>query len=55
MNILQTIDPSNSSLNVIFPFLIIGYVILHKGRFSNWKTNELLSKKDYITHTFYYT
>ena len=55
MNILQTIDPSNSSLNAIFPLLIIGYVILHKGRFSNWKTNELLSKKDYITHTFYYT
>ena len=54
--ILQTTDPSHSSLDAtIFLFLTISYIILHNGHFHNLKTNQLLSKKNYITHTFYYT
>ena len=44
--ILQTTDPSHSSLDVlIFLFLNISYIILHNGHFLNFKTNQLLSKK----------
>ena len=54
--ILQTTDSSYSSLDaIIFLFLNISYIILHNGHFRNLKTNQLLSKKNYITHTFYYT
>ena len=53
--ILQTTDPSHSSFDVIiFLFLNISYIILHDGYFRNLKTNQLLSKKSYITHSFYY-
>ena len=49
-------DPSHSSLDaIIFIFLNISYIILHNGYFCDLKTNQLLSKKNYITHTFYYT
>ena len=54
--ILQTTGPSHSTIDaIIFLFLNINYIILHNGHFSNLKTNQLLSKKNYITHIFYYT
>ena len=54
--ILQTTDPSHSSLDaIIFLFLNIINIILHNAHFLNLKTNQLLSKKNYITHAFYYT
>ena len=50
--ILQTADPSHSSLDaIIFLLLNISYVILHNRYFRNLKTNQVLSKKRTILHT----
>ena len=37
-----------------FLFLNISYTILHNGHLRNLETNQLLSKKNYITYIFYY-
>ena len=54
--ILQTTDPSHSSLDaIIFLLLDIRYIILRNGNFRNLKTNQLLSKKElYYTHFLLY-
>ena len=45
--ILQTTDPSHSSLDaIIFLLLDIGYIILRNGCFRNLKTNQLQLKKE---------
>ena len=53
--ILKTTEPSFISRCNNFIFLNTSYIILHNRHFRNLKTNQLLSKKNYITHTFYYT
>ena len=54
--ILQITDLSHSYLDaIIFLPLNISYTILCNGYFRNLKINQLLSQKNYITHTSYYT
>ena len=51
--ILQTTDPSHSSLDaIIFLLLDISYIILRNGYFRNLKTNQLQLKKTILRELY---